>query len=357
MNILITGICGFVGSTLAKALKQNSNQNHTVFGIDNFCRPGSETNRRLLKVAGIEVIHGDARCPSDFECLPSTDWVIDASALPSVLAGVNGESSSRQLVEHNFSSTLNILEFCKTRGAGFTLLSTSRVYSIEPLCDLPLATHSTRFSLEKTNTITNPSLSRSGISENFATTAPVSIYGATKLASEAIALEYSAAFDIPVWINRCGVLAGAGQFGKADQGIFSFWINSWLKKNALRYIGFDGSGRQVRDCLHPKDLVPLIEKQIIEPLNTNRPKIVNCSGGIDNSMSLLELSNWCGERFSRREISSKPNERKYDLPWVVLDSALARKTWDWSATTKLEDILEEIALHAESNPDWLSISS
>ena len=34
-------------------------------------------------------------------------------------------------------------------------------------------------------------------------------------------LEYGECFGFPVWINRCGVLAGAGQFGKADQGIFS----------------------------------------------------------------------------------------------------------------------------------------
>ena len=49
--------------------------------------------------------------------------------------------------------------------------------------------------------------------------------GASKLASEQLILEYGNSFDFPVWINRCGVLAGAGQFGKADQGIFSYWIH------------------------------------------------------------------------------------------------------------------------------------
>src|SRR5207247_9786355 len=61
------------------------------------------------------------------------------------------------------------------------------------------------------------------------TTPPVSLYGSTKLASEFIALEYGGAFGLPVWINRCGVLAGAGQFGTPDQGIFAFWINSYLR--------------------------------------------------------------------------------------------------------------------------------
>ena len=50
------------------------------------------------------------------------------------------------------------------------------------------------------------------------------------LASEMVALDYGNAFDFPVHINRCGVLAGASQFGKADQGIFSFWLHSWRAK-------------------------------------------------------------------------------------------------------------------------------
>ena len=42
---------------------------------------------------------------------------------------------------------------------------------------------------------------------------------------ETLALEYGEAFGLPVLINRCGVLAGAGQFGRTDQGIFAYWIN------------------------------------------------------------------------------------------------------------------------------------
>ena len=90
----------------------------------------------------------------------------------------------------------------------------------------------------------------------------MSLYGATKLASEQLALEYGSTYGFPVWVNRCGVLAGAGQFGRADQGIFAYWVNSWLRERPLRYIGFGGHGHQVRDCLHPADLVPLIERQM-----------------------------------------------------------------------------------------------
>lgn len=67
-----------------------------------------------------------------------------------------------------------------------------------------------------------PRVSSDGISEVFSTAPPVLLCGAAKLASEQMALEYGYTFDFPVWINRCGVMAGAGQFGKADQGIFAF---------------------------------------------------------------------------------------------------------------------------------------
>ena len=101
-----------------------------------------------------------------------------------------------------------------------------------------------------------------GVAESYSCAAPVSLYGATKVASEALALEYGAAFDFPVWVDRCGVLAGAGQFGRPDQGIFSFWLHSWCQRRPLAYIGFDGQGHQVRDLLHTDDLATLVQRQI-----------------------------------------------------------------------------------------------
>ena len=129
MKILLTGICGFVGSVLARAWME-AEENLQIYGLDNLIRPGSELNRGPLTELGIRLFHGDIRLASDFEVLPKVDWVIDAAANPSVLAGIDGTTSSRQLVEHNLGGTINLLEFCKKTGAGFILLSTSRVYSI-----------------------------------------------------------------------------------------------------------------------------------------------------------------------------------------------------------------------------------
>jgi CDP-paratose 2-epimerase len=352
VKILITGICGFVGSTLAKAWLE-AQPGLIVYGLDNFSRPGSEENRSALQKLGVKFFHGDIRAASDFEALPQVDWVVDAAANPSVLAGIDGQTSSRQLIEHNLSGTINILEYCKRHGAGFILISTSRVYSIPPLAGLPVVTKDAAFRLQAGAPLP-AGVSEAGVSEAFSSAAPVSLYGSTKLASEMLALEYGATFGFPVWINRCGVLAGAGQFGKADQGIFAFWINSWLRRRALTYIGFGGSGHQVRDCLHPRDLIPLLRKQCAAPAIATR--IVNLGGGSESAMSLAQLSAWCSGRFGEHAVLADPKERRFDIPWLVMDCSLARQVWDWQPETPLVSILEEIALHAGEHPFWLELS-
>jgi CDP-paratose 2-epimerase len=199
-------------------------------------------------------------------------------------------------------------------------------------------------------------LSERGINERFSTAAPISLYGATKLASEQLALEYGSAFDFPVWINRCGVLAGAGQFGRGDQGIFSYWIHSWVQRRPLKYIGFSGEGHQVRDCLHPRDLVPLLRKQMTDIRREEDP-ITCLGGGPKNSISLAMLSAWCEERFGKHKITKDQATRLFDVPWLVMDTARAWANWNWKAQTPLAEVLEEIATHAEKNPDWLDVSA
>ena len=355
MRILISGICGFVGSTLARALIE-SGTGYELVGFDNFIRPGSETNRAELKQRGVKLFHGDLRAASDLEALPAVDWVIDAAANPSVLAGIDGRTSSRQLVEHNLSGTINMLELCKVNRAGFILLSTSRVYSIPPLAGLPIEAHDGAFR-PAADAALPAGVTANGVNETFSTAAPVSLYGATKLASEALALEYGETFNLPVFINRCGVLAGAGQFGRADQGIFAYWINSWLRRRPLRYIGFGGTGHQVRDSLHPRDLVPALVKQFSAPKIDATDRLANFSGGAPSAMSLRQLSDWCGAHLGAHTVGVDPTPRTFDIPWMVLDSAKANRVWGWRPSTPAPAILEEIATHARNHPNWLDLSA
>ena len=354
MKILITGICGFAGSTLAQALLELRPELR-IEGMDNFIRPGSQANISELKRWGIRLIHGDVRSPADFEAVSDLGWVVDCAANPSVLAGVDGRTSSRQLVEHNLSGTVNMLEVCKRHRAGFTLLSTSRVYSIPPLSTLPVVVRDGAFTVDTTGALP-PGVSTAGVSESFPTASPVSLYGATKLASETLALEYGATFGFPVFVNRCGVLAGAGQFGRPDQGIFSYWIHSWAQRRPLRYIGFGGAGHQVRDCLHPADLAPLLLAQIDSGRMAGQP-VVNVSGGASSARSLRQVSAWCEDTFGPHPVQADLEPRAFDIPWMVLDATTAVRAWRWAPTRTAEAIFSEIAAHARANPSWLDLSS
>lgn len=354
MRILITGICGFVGNALAHALLE-SGEGLEIVGIDNFVRPGSELNREPLRKRGVRLIHGDVRAASDVDQLPAIDWIIDAAANPSVLAGVDGLTSSRQLVEHNLYGTVNLLELAKLHRAGCILLSTSRVYSVAALSALAVEEADDAF-LPRTDGSQAAGVSEHGIAESFSTSPPLSLYGSTKLSSELLALEYGEAFDFPVWIDRCGVLAGAGQFGRADQGIFAYWVNAYLQRRPLTYIGFGGRGLQTRDALHPRDLVPLLRKQMANS-GSSQPRVVNVGGGATNARSLAQLSAWCAEQFGEHTVGADLSPRPFDLPWLVMDSRLASTTWDWRPTISIEEIWGEIAVHAREHPEWLDISA
>ncbi|MEL7355037.1 MAG: NAD-dependent epimerase/dehydratase family protein [Cyanobacteria bacterium J06560_6] len=354
MKILITGICGFVGSTLARALQLDSDS-YEIIGIDNLSRSGSWLNKSSLQDSGIQVFHGDIRVESDVDALPRVDWVIDAAANPSVLAGIDGKTSSRQLVQHNLIGTVNLLEYCKRHTAGFILLSTSRVYSIPGISGLKMLEKQSAFYPDPAQAFPE-GITPVGVSEQYSTQPPVSLYGSTKVASEHLALEYGATFGFPVWINRCGVMAGAGQFGHPSQGIFAFWIHSFREKRPLKYIGFGGNGYQVRDCIHPRDLVSLMNQQFKEDLTTRKPRIVNVSGGVQNSMSLRQLSHWCQQKLGQNVVEKSAVERPFDIPWMVLDALEAKAVWNWMPETSIEQILEEICEFAKENESWCDIS-
>jgi CDP-paratose 2-epimerase len=352
MRIFISGICGFVGCSLTRCLLERM-EGLDVLGMDNLLRPGSERNRLSLKKAGVKVLHGDVRMQSDIESVPAAVWVIDAAANPSLLAGTDGRSSSRQLMEHNLIGSLNLLEYCKQHNAGLILLSSSRVYSIPVLAGLPLQEAGTAFALDTTRKLPG-GVSGEGIAEACSVEPPVSLYGSTKLASETVALEYGKTFGFPVWVNRCGVLAGAGQFGTAEQGIFSFWLHAHAARRPLRFIGFGGRGLQVRDALHPEDLAAMAAIQIARG-SADSSRILNLGGGPRNAISLAELTAWCDLRFRKYAPQPDDRPRAFDIPWLVMDSALARRTLGWAPQRTIDSILEEIAAHVRKNPDWLDV--
>jgi len=349
MRILITGGAGFVGTHLALNFKAADAATRIVV-FDNLKRRGSEINLAKFKAVGIEFVHGDIRQPSDLEDLSgSFDLMIEASAEPSVLAGLNG--SPQYVLQTNLTGTLNCLEFARRRAPRVIFLSTSRVYSIAPLRGLKLCETDSRFELLPNQEIAG--VSQQGISENFPTNLPRSLYGATKLASEMILQEYVESYGLRAVINRCGVIAGPGQFGKTDQGVFTLWVARHHFNRTLTYTGFGGSGKQVRDLLHPRDLFELIVKQL-EQLDDCSGEVFNVGGGNDLSTSLLELTELCRQATGNRvEINSVAGSTKVDIPFYISDCTRASQRFGWRPNLTTTEIVTEIAAWIRQNEEQL----
>jgi CDP-paratose 2-epimerase len=338
VNILITGGAGFVGSQLATRFKAADSTTRVV-AFDNLKRRGAELNLPHFQRLGIEFVHGDIRVYSDLDDIEARfDLVIEAAAEPSVLAGLGG--SPRYLAGTNLGGTLNCLELARRHGAGFIFLSTSRVYSIEPLRALGLREGETRLELVDEQVL--PGASAAGIGEDFPTDLPRSLYGATKLASELMVQEYAATYDLPAVINRCGVIAGPGQFGKVDQGVFTLWVANHYFGRPLRYMGFGGEGKQVRDLLHPADLYDLLTRQIAG-LDSLRGDRFNVGGGRDVSVSLKELTDVCRDVVGAEvPVSSEPLTSPVDIPLYITDALRVRERFGWSPERGVRTIVSEI---------------
>jgi CDP-paratose 2-epimerase len=349
--ILIPGGAGFAGSSLALLWKRD-HPGDRVVALDNLMRRGSELAPPRLKGGGVEFVRGDVRNRADLEALGAADLVIDCAAEPSVRAGY-GESPA-ELVDINLTGTLNCLEFARVRAARFVMLSTSRVYPIAALRELPLEEGADRLFIPAGKSGTG--WSEEGVTTGFplfmpdmpdapgareGARSPRSLYGATKLAAEVMVREYAAAFGMTALVNRCGVLAGPWQMGKVDQGFTALWAARFLFGGILGYHGFGGSGKQVRDILHIEDLYALIRTQL-EDAARHSGKVYNAGGGAGNSVSLRELSRLCAELSgNKKEIGSTPETHPTDVPWYVTDNAAVTAATGWTPTRSVPEILED----------------
>jgi CDP-paratose 2-epimerase len=143
-------------------------------------------------------------------------------------------------------------------------------------------------------------------------------------------------------INRCGVVTGPGQFGKVDQGVFTFWVACHFFKRPLRYTGFGGKGKQVRDLLHPRDLFFLLLRQI-ERFDDYPGCVFNVGGGKQMSVSLREFTDLCEEVTGNRiTIESDPKTTSVDIPYYVSDMRYASKCFAWQPKISLREITEAI---------------
>ena len=346
MRIIVTGGCGFVGSYLASSL---AHKGHHVLVVDNLSRRGSESIVSRVAKLGIPFIHGDVRNEEDLHGLPDGfDCVVECSAQPSVVAGyVNPLYDFRT----NFVGAVNCLELCRQRGMSMIFLSSSRVYSSDKLNAIPYVERETRWDWDAG--LTSDQLPEGfhplrGISAGFSIDGSAkTIYGVSKAAADLVCQEYGDAFGVPVIVNRCGVIAGGGQFGVRNQGWLTYWVISCFLKRPVTYLGF--KGKQVRDILFIQDLCDLIELQLAS-IHKFAGMVWNVGGGRECSLSLLEATDLVQTLTGRKmTVVHSETVRRGDIRIYLTDNSAVSRELRWAPAESLCEGVEKIIAWVNDN--------
>jgi CDP-paratose 2-epimerase len=343
-RILVTGGAGFVGANLCLALAEQA-PGAEVIARDSLMRRGSELNLARLRAAGVAFVHGDVRVREDLLAIEPVDAIVECSAEPSVLAGMG--TGADFVVQTNLLGAHHCFELARRDGAQVIFLSTSRVYPVAPQLELNLREEETRFALEAEQPLAGAS--EHGIAEDFPLAGARTLYGATKLAAELLLTEYADAFGVRATIDRCGVIAGPWQMGKVDQGVFTHWLLAHYQRRPLAYIGYGGSGKQVRDVLHVDDVCELVLEQLADPEGWNG-ETVNVGGGVEGSLSLRETTDLCVE-LTGNEVPIEPvaQARPGDVPLYATDCRRLFARTDWRPRRGPRTVLEDTLAWVEAN--------
>ena len=336
-RVLITGGAGFVGSSLSLALAARHGD-WEIVALDSLHRRGSELNLSRLRQAGVTFVHGDVRELEDLVAVGPFDAMVECSAEPSVLAGLDG--STAFVLRTNLFGAYHCLEAAARHHAQVIFLSTSRVYPMATLNALAFEETDTRFALLDNQA--HAGASAHGVAETFPLDGPRTFYGASKLAAELLVAEYASTFGLATVVDRCGVIAGPWQMGKVDQGVFTHWILAHYFGHPVKYIGYGGAGKQVRDLMHVDDLIELIDDQLTRPAHW-AGATVNVGGGRSGSLSLRETTALCEEITGRSlEIGSEEAERAGDVRIYLTDTRALERYTDWRPRLGPREILADI---------------
>jgi CDP-paratose 2-epimerase len=290
-----------------------------------------------LEAAGVVFHRGDVRESTSFPA-GAFDFLIECSAEPSVLAGLDG--SPDYLIETNLMGAYQCLEKARQWNAAFLFISTSRVYPIHRLEGHPWREEETRFCWLDAGT---SGITSKGVSEIVDMSGARSLYGYTKYSAEQLIDEYRAAFGLRSIVNRCGVIAGPWQFGKVDQGVASLWVLAHHFGRPLAYIGYGGNGKQIRDFLHVEDFCDLVLQQITA-FDIWDGWVGNVAGGLANAGSLHELTGLC-RQFVGREVPIRTElvNRPADLRIFVADCSRLFDRTTWRPKRDLPCIIQDIS--------------
>jgi len=324
-RILVTGGAGFVGSSVAIALAERD-PGAQVVAFDNLSRRGSEVNLARLAAAGVTFVEGDLHEKPQVLALDPVDALVECSA----------EQSSLMSVYH-------CLELARRDGAQVVFISTSRVYPLRHLRAIELHETERRFEIAEEQEL--PGVSPAGISEEFPLWGVRTQTGAGRLAGEHLLEDYVEGYGLRGVINRFGVIAGP-----PGHGVFTRWMAAHYFKRPLAYVGFGGSGKQVRDLVHIDDVTELIAMQLAEPDRWSG-HVGNAGGGPEISLSLQETTELCAEITGNRvDIERRSGEEQPgDVPVYISDSSLLYSRTNWRTRRDAQAILGDVFEWIRSN--------
>ena len=234
MNILITGVAGFIGSSLCKRILAEC-PDITVIGIDNL-NDYYDVNIKYWRLEQL-VKYGERFVFSKGNI---ADKVLIQNTFakykPSIVVNLAAQSGVRYsitnpdvYIESNIIGFYNILEACRhsydnnNSGVGHLVYaSSSSVYG----------------SNKKTPYSTNDKVDT-----------PISLYGATKKSNELMAYAYSKLYNIPSTGLRFFTVYGPA--GRPDMAYFSF-TNKLLKGETIKIFNY---GNCMRDFTYVDDIV------------------------------------------------------------------------------------------------------
>ena len=335
MNIVITGGCGFIGSSLCFYLKKKI-KNVKIVSIDNLSKSYSRFNLKKLKKIGIKNYKINISNKKLINKINfKSDIIIDCSAEPAV---ETSREKSSDVLNSNLVGTINILEKCRKDNSKIIFLSSSRVYPIKESYNKfkKYKKKTLDFFNEKTNII-----------------GPKTLYGYSKLASEMLIEEYNYCYNIDYIINRFGLVTGEGQFGKVEQGLISLWLWRHFQNKKLEYKGYSGKGEQIRDVLFADDLCEIIFKQI-KNFKIIKNEIFCIGGGTKSFISLLALTKVC-EKITGNKINIGSNKHTsiYDIPYYVTSLKKIKKFYKWKPKENLTDGLFKIYKWMKNNKNMI----
>jgi CDP-paratose 2-epimerase len=327
MKLLVTGGCGFLGSNLS-AYAMELGWELAVF--DNLGRVGSEQNLGWLKTKGqFRFVHGDIRNANDVTRIVRNFRPEVVFHLAGQVAMTTSIEDPRMDFETNALGSLNLLEAVRAYANDATVIysSTNKVYG-----DLE------QYRYEETDTRYRCVEKPDGFDEQ----TPLdfqSPYGCSKGAADQYLLDYARMFGLRTVVFRHSSMYGGRQFATYDQGWIGWFCQKGIEcKQGRLEVPFTiaGTGKQVRDVLHADDMTRLYFSAV-ERIDAAKGQVFNIGGGIQNSLSLLELFALI-ESMAHVELRySRQPPRTSDQRVFVADITKARKIlgWEPQVTTRM----------------------